>query len=373
MQPPVVSPVTIGGLFEGFRAMVRPAGPVEARLEALLCSRFDARAALLTDSGTSALALAMAGTGEKHRTIALPAWSCPDLLTAALQSRSRVRLYDLDPVTLSPDMDSLSAAIDRGVDAVVIAHWFGYSADIEQAAALTSARNVVLIEDAAQAAGGRLHGRTLGSFGDIVVLSFGRGKGMTGGGGGALVVRNAQIVSDPIPGGGAGAFAAAATVAQWLMAHPAVYAIPAALPFLGLGHTNYEDPGEVRSISRFSAALAANAVVRVDSEAAARARMAGRIMQEGAGFIRPVTGAHPGFLRLALRRPGASPDPRLGILASYPRTLVEYPVSSQLILPHEKAGSGAAELRDSLFTIPTHHRLRERDLDRIRRWLGSST
>ena len=42
-------------------------------------------------------------------------------------------------------------------------------------------------EDAAQEAGATLHGRRLGSFGDLSVLSFGRGKGVTGGGGGALL------------------------------------------------------------------------------------------------------------------------------------------------------------------------------------------
>ena len=52
-------------------------------------------------------------------TIAYPSYACIDLTTAALGANVRVRLYDIDPVTLSPDLDSLRAAVARGVDAIL--------------------------------------------------------------------------------------------------------------------------------------------------------------------------------------------------------------------------------------------------------------
>jgi hypothetical protein len=46
---------------------------------------------------------------------------------------------------------------------------------------LAAQAGAVVVEDAAQAAGGTLHNRPVGTQGSLAVLSFGRGKGLTGG------------------------------------------------------------------------------------------------------------------------------------------------------------------------------------------------
>ena len=58
----------------------------------LVAERFQARAVALTDSGTSALVLAfrMALPGNAPGTVALPAYACPDLLSAAVAARDPV-------------------------------------------------------------------------------------------------------------------------------------------------------------------------------------------------------------------------------------------------------------------------------------------
>jgi hypothetical protein len=69
-----------------------------------------------------------------------------------------------------------------------------------------------------------------------------------------------------------------------------------------------------------------------------------------------------------VRFPGARPDPALGILAGYPATLADYEISSTILEPGERAGPGAIELRDSLFTVPTHHFVRDGDIARVAGW-----
>src|SRR5690606_21063576 len=105
----------------------------------------------------------------------------------------RVRLYDVDPATLSPDLDSLAAAIARGVDSIVVAHLYGFPVNMRGVLKLAMAAGIPVIEDAAQGAGGTLDDRLLGSFGALSVLSFGRGKGTTGGNGGALLLRDSSL------------------------------------------------------------------------------------------------------------------------------------------------------------------------------------
>src|SRR4029434_8607789 len=111
------------------------------------------------------------------------AYCCYDLATAADGAGADVLLYDLHPLTLGPDWRSFERTLARGATAAVVAHLYGHPVDLRQAQALADSAGSILIEDAAQGVGARYDGRPLGSFGGMSLLSFGRGKGLTGGGG----------------------------------------------------------------------------------------------------------------------------------------------------------------------------------------------
>src|SRR5579862_7565643 len=184
-QPPVIARVTARTLVESLRTAMTGHADTQTVRRAL-GRRFHARAVALTDSGTSALALAFRFALPAAGTVALPAYACVDLLAAAAYAGLRVRLYDLDPATLSPDLESVARTLARGADAIVVAHLFGYPADMPGVAAIAHAHGTIVIEDAAQQAGGMLHDVPLGARGPLSVLSFGRGKGWAASGGGAL-------------------------------------------------------------------------------------------------------------------------------------------------------------------------------------------
>src|SRR5262245_45814900 len=266
-QLPVASAISARALARAFvHSLI--ARHADGEAESLLIRQFAAERVVLTDSGTSALVLALRTVLPRESTVALPAYACPDLIAAARCAGARVRLYDVDISTLSPDLDSVRAVIDRGVDAIVVAHLFGYPADVASVQELATNAGVVVLEDAAQAAGGTLHGRRLGGLGDVSILSFGRGKGLCAGGGGALLVRRAERsaynatqdaseIDDaqaalPAVRGWSGL---AATAMQWALGRPSLYALPAMLPFLHLGEMIYRDAGEPGGISTASRTL----------------------------------------------------------------------------------------------------------------------
>ena len=379
--PPVVSTVAGGGVA---RAVLTAAGRGETArgdLEALLRRRFGAERALLTDSGTSALALALRLAARPRGAVALPGYACIDLTAAALFAGVRVRLYDVDPRTLSPDLDSVRAALRRGVDAVVVAHLFGVPADVPGVRELADEHGATVIEDAAQGAAGTLGGgaRVLGSFGPYAVLSFGRGKGTTGGSGGALLATGEvapaalDAAADALRSGGssAGWKGIAAAVAQWALGRPRLYGIPSALPFLRLGEMVYHAAHEPSAIGVANAALAADAMRRADAEASARRAVAEAILSTLGPAVtpcEPIPGGCPGYLRLPLLGRGVEPAHRLGILRSYPLTLAEHPQIADILLPGESAGPGSAELRSTLLTAPVHGHVRPADVAAIGRW-----
>jgi perosamine synthetase len=380
--PPVRSPVSARAFPTGIATALGTRAAELDSVEAALRSRYDATAALLTDSGTSALTLALRALVRRGGTIAYPSYACIDLTTAALGAGVRVRLYDIDPATLSPDLDSVRAAIGRGVDAIVVAHLFGYPADISSVKQIAAEYGIPVIEDAAQAAGGTLKGNKLGSLGDISILSFGRGKGLTCGSGGALLVRTPAHTTwlgemraklGPSRRGGKEAVALGA---QWILATPLLYRIPSSVPGLKLGEMVFHSPREPRSISATAASMLPYALLADDGEVASRRSRASRLLTQARLSVRlspihTIAGGESGYLRLAVldSTAGVSQRPTLGVVRGYPMTLAEHSQLWPVLAASERAGKGALLLRDRLLTLPTHSGVSARDLKRLTEWM----
>lgn len=79
----------------------------------------------------------------------------------------------------------------KRIKACVPMHVFGHPVnDLEKMVELCREYNIILIEDAAEAIGSSLNGKSLGSFGDIGIFSFNGNKTVTSGGGGVIVTNN---------------------------------------------------------------------------------------------------------------------------------------------------------------------------------------
>jgi dTDP-4-amino-4,6-dideoxygalactose transaminase len=350
---------------------------------AALCRRYSATAALLTDTGTSALILALRRILPPGGTVAFPGYSCIDLTTAALGAGVRVRLYDIDPSTLSPDLDSVRKVVARGVDAIVVAHLYGYPADVLGVRAVAEDHGVQVIEDAAQGAGGMLLGKLLGTLGEIAILSFGRGKGMTSGSGGALLVRTQELAAwtkrahAQLGAASGGGLQVMALAAQSVLAHPSMYRLPASIPGLKLGAMVYRPPSEPRPMAAAATAIL-RCALRMDErevrDRRARAKDLLSRIAESSGVVpvRPVVGGESGYLRLALLDSGGRRLPRatIGALRGYPMTLEQHPQLQSVLLRGERAGKGSETLRDGLFTVPTHSHVKHPDLTRLEKWLA---
>jgi len=284
---------------------------------------YGARLLLLTDSGTSALrlALAAAATERPGLPVALPGYACYDLATAAVGAGVPVALYDLDAETLGPDFQHLKRIAARGLAAIVVVHLYGVPVDLAQARAVAVSANTLLIEDAAQGTGGTYDGVPLGGHGSLAVLSFGRGKGVTAGRGGALLAndeRGERVIGDRAFAVRSGIAESLPLLAQWLLARPSLYGIPAAIPWLKLGQTVYKAPRASRGMSAFALGVLATTWALREDAAKAR-RITGDGLHELIGrsqrmtAFHPVSGAVPGYLRFPVR----ARDPKIaGSLAS---------------------------------------------------------
>lgn len=388
--PPVHSPLPLRALASGALAALAP-GPFDARVESLVRGGYGPAGLLFTDSGTSALRLALEGLNAVGRPgpVALPAYSCYDVATAAVGAGVDVLLYDLDPETLSPDPDSLRRTLELGAVGVVVVHLYGVPVEMERAGRIVRDGDAVLIEDAAQGAGGRYFGRPLGSLGSLGVLSFGRGKGITGGRGGLLLANDEvgqEVVRAVERRAGhrrAGIAPLAASAAQWLLGRPGLYGLPLAVPWLGLGETRYRPPEPPGSLPRAASGVLAITLRLADPAARVRRAHAARLLArleetERLRPVRPPDSGTPGWLRLPVvagdGRVAGGVIPagrRLGVMPGYPATLDRLPPLRGAIGVSTAPHPGAERLAGGLLTLPTHGRLRESDLERLEAWLAA--
>ncbi len=375
-QLPVRSPLRLGALAAG----LLPSRDAASKIEDLVRHDYGADAVRLTASGTVALALAIkasAPAGGSVR-VALPAWGCYDLMTAANSVGATVSLYDLDPTTLSPDSASLADALQRAPHAVVVAHWFGIPVDLRELRLETERRGIVLIDDAAQGVGATVEGTPAGSLGDLGILSFGRGKGRTGGSGGALMgttARGSELIGrlGAVPPGGSAIGPYLGLWAQWILGRPWIYGLPLQLPFLGLGETVYRKPPPLRGIADRSAAILERLWLDSARDAENRRLCSERWQSllsrfDEIRFIRPGQRAQAGWLRCPILATGAAHHRLLrssaraaGVARGYPLILSQLPVFRGEIANSGEEFVGARTLAASLFTLPTHRGVTARD------------
>jgi dTDP-4-amino-4,6-dideoxygalactose transaminase len=152
-------------------------------------------------SGTDALwlALAAAGIGAGSAVITTP-FSFFASVSAILRAGATPVLADIDPVTFNLDPAAVEVALDgeRGkrVAAILPVHLYGQCADWTSFAQIGKARNLKLIEDAAQAWGAEWNGTKAGGLGDAAAFSFYPTKNLSAAGDAGMVTANSDEVAE---------------------------------------------------------------------------------------------------------------------------------------------------------------------------------
>jgi 8-amino-3,8-dideoxy-alpha-D-manno-octulosonate transaminase len=149
--------------------------------------------AIAVSSGTAALnvALSALGVGPGQEVI-VPAYMWVSVAAAVVTRGAIPVLADIDD-TFCLDPVALEGRIGNKTTGIIVVHMSGAPADVEEIREIAQRRNLFLIEDCAQCAGGSVHGQSVGTFGDIATFSFQMNKNMTSGEGGAVVTNSRRL------------------------------------------------------------------------------------------------------------------------------------------------------------------------------------
>ena len=175
------------------------AGRFTEQFESGLAQRMDRDTALLVNSGSSANLVAFSALtspqlkdrrvrpGDEVITVAA---GFPTTVNPIIQNRAVPVFVDVELATYVPTVEAIEAAVTPKTRAVMIAHTMGIPFDAAAVAELCRKHNLWLVEDCCDALGASLHGRPVGTFGDLATVSFYPAHQITMGEGGAVVVED---------------------------------------------------------------------------------------------------------------------------------------------------------------------------------------
>ena len=172
-------------------------GPEVRAFETEFAQYHGAYRAVGVASGTDALELALRaggiGAGDEVITVAHTAMAT---VTAIESAGATPVLADIDLETYTLDPLAARAAITERTGAIIVVHLYGQPADMDALVALAHERNLLLIEDCAQAHGAEYKGRKVGTIGDMGAFSFYPTKNMGAYGDGGAVITNDEVFTE---------------------------------------------------------------------------------------------------------------------------------------------------------------------------------
>ncbi len=152
-----------------------------------------------TSSGSTALyaALKVAGIGLGDEVITVPNTFIATV-NAVILAGAKPVFADVDRSTFTLSMDALEAAVSPRTKAIIPVHLYGLMAPMPEIMDFAEDRGITVIEDACQAHGADINGRTSGSFGHMSAFSFYPSKLLNTAGDGGIVITDDEDAATKI-------------------------------------------------------------------------------------------------------------------------------------------------------------------------------
>ncbi len=164
-------------------------------IESKIAEICDRKYAVTTSSCTDALFFALKSAGISiGDEVIVPSFSYIASLSPILMCGATPVFADINLSNLTINTDNLQKIITRKTKAIIFVQLFGITIDLSKLKEITRNKNIILIEDSAQALGSVTNSKPGGKFGDISCISFDPTKIVSAfGTGGVLVTDNEEF------------------------------------------------------------------------------------------------------------------------------------------------------------------------------------
>ncbi len=168
-------------------------GPQNAEFEREFADRHGAAHGVTFASGTAALAAMLLaegiGTGDE---VIVPSMTFVSTATCVRHVGATPVFADIDPQSFNLDPGEIARLITSNTRAVLTVHYAGQPGELDQLQKTCADHGLLLLEDAAQAAGAAFRGTPVGTFGKSAMFSFTPTKNITTGEGGMVLTAGAE-------------------------------------------------------------------------------------------------------------------------------------------------------------------------------------
>lgn len=161
--------------------------------ERSFASMTDARRAVTCANGTCALQLAYEALFEPGDEVLVPAWSYIATASMIVARGATPVWVDADPHTYNLSVEDAASKVTDRTTAIAATHMYGNPVDIAAVEALAIKEGLSVIYDAAQAHLATYKGHGLGTYGDAVTYSFYPTKNLTTGEGGMVTTNDEEV------------------------------------------------------------------------------------------------------------------------------------------------------------------------------------
>jgi len=166
-------------------------GPLTKKFEENFAEYVGSKYAVGVTSCTGGLHLSLiaAGISEGDEVITTP-FTFTATASVIHHVGARPVFVDVDEKTFNIDIDKIEKKITKKTKAIIPVHYAGQPVDIDSVHKIAKKHNLIVIEDAAHAAGALYKSKKIGSLSDFTVFSFHPIKNMTTGDGGMITTNN---------------------------------------------------------------------------------------------------------------------------------------------------------------------------------------
>ncbi|MFP4056157.1 MAG: DegT/DnrJ/EryC1/StrS family aminotransferase [Candidatus Brocadiia bacterium] len=167
---------------------------VPGRFEARFANYHSRKYALMVNSGTAALHLALAGCGvEPGDEVITTPYTWGATVGAILHHNAVPVFADIDPDTLCLDPEKLEERVTERTRAILPVHIYGMPADMGPIGKIARKHGLAVVEDCSQAAGAQYRSKLVGTWSDAGAFSLQASKNLTGGEGGILITNRRKL------------------------------------------------------------------------------------------------------------------------------------------------------------------------------------
>jgi perosamine synthetase len=139
-------------------------------------------------NGTASLHLALSMVDIKNKEVILPSLSFVSTAHAVIYNGGKPVFADVDPSTLCLNPNEIQNLITSKTRVILPVHFAGMPVDMKKFDSICKKNNLILIDDAAHAAGTKYNGKKIGSIGMMTCFSFHPVKNLAMPNGGAITI-----------------------------------------------------------------------------------------------------------------------------------------------------------------------------------------